>query len=385
MTETREPVAAAHGGRPGHERRPERPSFDVHGSGDDMALVYESGVELQARSQWGYAARRFLRHRLAMAGLIGMIFIILVAVFADKIAPYPYDLQDFNVLRIPPTTEGQHYLGTDLLGRDFFSRVLFGLRTSLWVAFLITGLATLIGTADRRGRRLLRRLGRQPADADHRPVLTLPGLAILLAAAIYLDPGKPFRVALILAALLWTGVARIVRGTFLSLREKEFVEAAKASGAGDARIIVRHMLPNAVGPIIVTATLIVAGRDPDGGGALVPRLRDPAAQPGAWAADQRRPERGPEVLVDGHRSRHDHRLHRTLRSTSSATACATRSTRPRGACVTEPLLSIRDLDRRVRHRGRRRQGGLRRQLRRLPRRDRSGSSASRARARASAS
>jgi peptide/nickel transport system permease protein len=234
-------------------------SLAVGGAGGgDMALVYESGVELEARSQWGYAARRFVRHRLAMAGLIGMIFIGLVAIFADKIAPYPYDLQDFNVLRIPPTTEGQHYLGTDLLGRDFFSRVIFGLRTSLWVALLITGLATLIGTA------IGATAGYFGGWIDNilmrftDLILTLPGLAILLAAAVYLDPGKPFRVALILAALFWTGIARIVRGTFLSLREKEFVEAAKASGAGDARIIIRHMLPNAVGPIIVSATLIVA-------------------------------------------------------------------------------------------------------------------------------
>ena len=81
---------------------------------------------------------------------------------------------------------------------------------------------------------------------------------MLLTASVYLGAGNPFRVAIILALLFWTGFARIVRGTFLSLREKEFVEAAKASGAGDFRIIIRHMLPNAVGPIIVNATLIVA-------------------------------------------------------------------------------------------------------------------------------
>jgi peptide/nickel transport system permease protein len=89
-------------------------------------------------------------------------------------------------------------------------------------------------------------------------VLTLPGLAVLLTISVYMGQGQPLRVAVILALLFWTGFARIVRGTFLSLREKEFVEAAKASGAGDFRIIIRHMLPNAVGPIIVNATLIVA-------------------------------------------------------------------------------------------------------------------------------
>ena len=89
-------------------------------------------------------------------------------------------------------------------------------------------------------------------------VLTLPGLAVLLTISVYVGQGDPKRVAIILALLFWTAFARIVRGTFLSLREKEFVEAAKASGAGDGRIIIRHILPNAVGPIIVNATLIVA-------------------------------------------------------------------------------------------------------------------------------
>ncbi len=227
--------------------------------GGDMALVYESGVELQARSQWGYAARRFLRHRLAMGGLIGILFIFFVAIFAEQIAPYPYDELDFNALRIGPTTEGQHYFGTDLLGRDFFSRVVFGLRTSVWVALFITVLTTIIGTT------IGATAGYFGGWVDNilmrftDLILTLPGLAVLLVASIYLGQGKPFRVAIILALLFWTGIARIVRGTFLSLREKEYVEAAKASGASDARIIVRHMLPNSLGPIIVNMTLVIAG------------------------------------------------------------------------------------------------------------------------------
>jgi peptide/nickel transport system permease protein len=239
---------------------PTDPSIDVHhgGGAGDLALVYESGVELKARSQWGYAARRFVRHRLAMAGLIGFLFICFVAIFADQIAPYPYDELDFSALRIPPTTEGHHYFGTDLLGRDFFSRVIYGIRTSLWVALLITGLTTVIGTTVGAAAGYFGGVADNALMRFTDLVLTLPGLAVLLAASIYLGQGDPFRVALILAALFWTGIARIVRGTFLSLREKEFVEAAKASGAGDARIIIRHMLPNAVGPIIVSATLIVA-------------------------------------------------------------------------------------------------------------------------------
>jgi ABC-type dipeptide/oligopeptide/nickel transport system permease subunit len=126
------------------------------------------------------------------------------------------------------------------------------------VAFLITGLTTIIGTAIGAAAgyfggwidNILMRF----TDL----ILTLPGLAILLAAAVYLDPGKPFRVALILAAIFWTGIARIVRGTFLSLREKEFVEAALMTGASDWRIIRSHLMPHLAAPIIVYSTLVVA-------------------------------------------------------------------------------------------------------------------------------
>ena len=220
--------------------------------------AHETGLELQARSQWGYAARRFVRHRLAMASLVVLLFLAIVAIFADFFAPYPFDEPDYFNITIPPTTEGHHYFGTDFLGRDSLSRIMFGLRTSLAVALVVWLLATVIGTtigavAGYFGGAVDNGLMRL-TDL----VLTLPGLAVLLTLSVYMGQGDPLRVAVILALLFWTGFARIVRGTFLSLREKEFVEAAKASGAGDWRIIIRHMLPNAMGPIIVNATLIVA-------------------------------------------------------------------------------------------------------------------------------
>ena len=89
-------------------------------------------------------------------------------------------------------------------------------------------------------------------------ILVVPFLAVLLVLSAYLGQGKPWRVGVIVALLIWVGLARIVRGTFLSLREKEFVEAAKAAGAGDLRIMFRHMLPSTVGPIVVTMTLLIA-------------------------------------------------------------------------------------------------------------------------------
>jgi ABC-type dipeptide/oligopeptide/nickel transport system permease subunit len=228
------------------------------GEPTELGLTWESGVELRTRSQLQYALSRFLRHRLAMGGLVVLLGFCAVALFAEQIAPYAFDDIDLDNIAAAPTTEGNHFFGTDLLGRDYFSRVVFGVRTSLWVALVVAALSTAIGTAVGAIAgyfggwidNLLMRL----TDL----VITLPGLPVLLVAAIYFGRGSPLRVAIILALLFWTGIARIVRGVFLSLREKEYVEAAKASGSGDTRIIVRHMLPNTVGPIIVNATLVVA-------------------------------------------------------------------------------------------------------------------------------
>jgi len=224
----------------------------------DVALSHESGLELKARSQWTYARIRFFRHKLAVASLVLLIFATLVAIFADQIAPYGYDEFDFENIVIGPTLDGWHLFGTDQLGRDYLSRVIYGLRTSLWVALLVAGVATVLGTivgaiAGYYGGvidNLLMRL----VDL----ILVVPFLAVLLVLSAYLGQGKPIRVGIIVALLIWVGLARIVRGTFLSLREKEFVEAAKAAGAGDMRIMFRHMLPSTVGPIVVTMTLLIA-------------------------------------------------------------------------------------------------------------------------------
>jgi peptide/nickel transport system permease protein len=239
---------------------------DPTGPGSDLTLTYESGVELKARSQWAYARMRFFRHRLAVASLIVLILIALVAIFAGQVAPHGFNDQDLLNIAAGPTWD--HPFGTDLLGRDYLSRVIFGLRTSLWVAFFVAVLSTVIGTA------VGSYAGYYGGTVDNLLmrftdlILTLPGLAVLLTAAAFLGKGsqkiwivpisQPVMIGLILAFLFWTGLARIVRGIFLSLREKEFVEAAKASGASDLRIMARHILPNCVGPIVVTMTLIIA-------------------------------------------------------------------------------------------------------------------------------
>jgi ABC-type dipeptide/oligopeptide/nickel transport system permease subunit len=224
----------------------------------EREATYEAGLELQARSHWSYARKRFLRHRLAMGSLVVLIIILAAGFLSDTIAPYAYDDIDLDNLAAAPTLEDKHYFGTDQLGRDYFSRVLFGIETSARVAFIVAFLSTVIGTvvgavAGYFGGWLDNALMRI-TDL----FLVLPFLAVLLVASAFLGQGDPTKVAIILACLLWTTLARIVRGTFLSLREKEYVEAAKAAGGSDFRIMFRHILPNSLGPIIVNATLIVA-------------------------------------------------------------------------------------------------------------------------------
>lgn len=223
-----------------------------------LELAYQSGLEVKARSQWAYARIRFFRHKLAVASLVVLLLATFLALFPGLVAPYAFDEFDFENIVQGPTLDGWHLFGTDQLGRDYLSRCIYALQTSLWVAFLVAGGATVIGTivgalAGYYGGfvdNLLMRL----VDL----ILVVPFLAVLLVLSAYLGQGKPLRVGLILAALLWVNLARIVRGVFLSLREKEFVEAARAAGAGDLRIMFRHMLPSTVGPIVVTMTLLVA-------------------------------------------------------------------------------------------------------------------------------
>ncbi len=206
------------------------------------------------RSQVQLVARRFRRHRLAMVSLVILLALVLLAFVGGWL--WKYSVADLTADEsVPPSWD--HPFGTDAAGHDTFAQVLRGTQISIGIAVLGALVATAVGTiwgatAGYYGGRLDTVMMRL-ADL----VLTLPFLAVAAVLGHNLG-GSWWLVAAVIAGLYWAYVARVVRGVVLSLREKEFIEAARAIGAGDARIIFRHLVPNALGSIIVNATVLVA-------------------------------------------------------------------------------------------------------------------------------
>jgi peptide/nickel transport system permease protein len=198
---------------------------------------------------------RMRRNKFAMFGLIVLSCFILVAIFAPVIAPYdPEEIVEFEPL--PPSLN--HLFGTDDLGRDIFSRAIFGARISLTVGIVAVSISILIGT-------LMGALaGYYGGIVDNfimrfvDVMLSFPSIFLILAIQAMLTPNI-YNVMIVIGITSWMGVARLVRGEYLKIRELQYVEAAKAIGCSDLRIIFRHMLPNAQAPIIVAATLGMAG------------------------------------------------------------------------------------------------------------------------------
>jgi peptide/nickel transport system permease protein len=209
------------------------------------------------RSQTQMIVRRFLAHRLAVASLILLLLVIVGSLVGGRVWKYNYaDITD--EFSTPPSLA--HPMGTDSIGHDSMAQILRGAQKSVQVALLVALLATSFGAVVGAVAGYYRGVTDSVLMRFTDLVLTVPLIAILavLAATLADKAGNWFFIALIIAALSWTYIARVVRGQFLSLREKEFVEAARALGASDRRIIFRHLLPNATGAIIVNATITVA-------------------------------------------------------------------------------------------------------------------------------
>ena len=199
---------------------------------------------------------RLWRNRLAISGLALVLGLFAVALLARWLAPYDPDFIDLKQVLMPPSPA--HLLGTDTLGRDVLSRIIFGARVSLLVGFVAVGIATLIGLlvgalAGYYGG-VLDQILMRLVDL----MLCFPTIFLILAVIAVLGPNI-WNIMAVIGLTSWMGVARLVRAEFLSLREREFVVAARALGASDARLIWRHLLPNALTPVMVSATLGVAG------------------------------------------------------------------------------------------------------------------------------
>lgn len=204
---------------------------------------------------WYLTLRQFFRHKMAVFGMLIMTIMVLSVVFADVIMPFDAEEPDlFNMMARPGWP---HLMGTDELGRDLLTRTLYGGRVSLVVgvfAMLIAvSLGTLIGAFSGYFGGIVDTFLMRFTDF----ALAFPRIFVLILLAILLRPGIT-TVVLVIGLLAWMPVARLVRGSFLEIKNRQFVEAAQALGAGNARIMFRHILPNALGPIIVAASLGVA-------------------------------------------------------------------------------------------------------------------------------
>ncbi len=211
--------------------------------------------EPPARSQWQLVRRRFFRHRIAVAAGVVLIILIVLCFGASKFAPYPKNHQD--LLLGPTSPSRDHIMGTDSLGRDLFTEILYAGQISLKIGLAVAFLSTLVGAAIGAMAGFFGRWTDQLLMRVTDLFLVVPAIAIL-AIALQKFGQTPNTIILVLAGLGWMYIARVVRGQVLAIREKEFVEAARASGASSSRIIVRHIIPNCIGPIFVNATLAIA-------------------------------------------------------------------------------------------------------------------------------
>ncbi len=200
--------------------------------------------------------KRFRKNRMAVAGGLVVVLLFVVSAGASWISPHDPGAMDLRNILAPPSAE--HWFGTDQLGRDVLSRMIWGARISLKVGFVATGIAVAIGM-------LLGAVagyyGRWIDGAIMRFVdvmLCFPTFFLILAVIAFLEPSI-WNIMVVIGATGWMGIARLVRADFISLKERDFVQAARALGARDGRIIFRHILPNAMASVLVAATLGVAG------------------------------------------------------------------------------------------------------------------------------
>lgn len=202
------------------------------------------------------SVQRFLKNKLAILGVFILLFVVLIAIFAPFFADH--DPTESNLMKVEQSPSKEHILGTDASGRDNFSRLVYGSRISLTIGiaamlFTVT-IGVVLGSLSGYYGGIVDNIIMRAADL----VLALPFLVLALTIISIVERVTIGIFVTIIALTTWPILTRIIRGTFLSLREQEFIQGAQAIGASDFRIIRKHFLPNAVGPIIVNATLLMA-------------------------------------------------------------------------------------------------------------------------------
>ncbi|MBN1595256.1 ABC transporter permease [candidate division FCPU426 bacterium] len=200
--------------------------------------------------------RKFKRKRLSVIGTVLVLTLIVLSLGAPFIAPHPPDEQNLALRLHPP--DASHWLGTDEYGRDVLSRMLYGGRISLSVGFVAVGIALAIGIilgaiAGYFGG-WLDQLIMRTVDI----VLCIPTLFLILMLIVFLGPNL-FNIMVIIGCTSWTELSRLVRAEFLTLRQRDYIQAAHAVGVSDLGVIFRHILPNALAPVFVSATFGIAG------------------------------------------------------------------------------------------------------------------------------
>ncbi len=236
------------------------------GSNPFNAEVMEKSQAIQGRSLWVDARRRLFRNRAAMASIILLSLIALMALFAPLLSQYAYDEVNYELVACAPNwwsgwdcnAGGAHWFGTDAVGRDLFVRTLYGARVSLAVGLVATLVSLLIGvlygaTAGYLGGRV-DNLMMRVVDI----LYSLPFIFFVIILMVLFNRNF-FLLFVAIGAVEWLTMARIVRGQTLSIKQKEFIEAARAGGVSSLAIITKHVIPNVIGPVVVYVTLTVPG------------------------------------------------------------------------------------------------------------------------------
>jgi len=223
-------------------------------------------AEVKGRSLWIDARRRLWKNKAAVTGIFALSFVALLAVFGPFLSPYAYDQTNYDIVSCAPSwwpsshvlcfAGGQHWFGTDNLGRDLFVRVLYGARVSLTVGLIATLVSLVIGVAYGSIAGFFGGFLDEIMMRFVDVLYSLPYIFLVIILMVVFNRNF-FLLFLAIGAVEWLTMARIVRGQTLSIKQKEFIEAARAAGVSTFTIIRRHVVPNVLGPVVVYVTLTV--------------------------------------------------------------------------------------------------------------------------------